>query len=72
MDLNLNLGGFLGAAIGGGTPLAVAITTGVYEGMPISLVVPGVVAGALAGNYLWGMATAKPPEMRKNDKKPKE
>ena len=72
MDLNLNLGGFLGAAIGGGTPLAIAIATGDYEGLPIKLVVPGVVAGALAGNYLWGMATAKPPETRKNDKEPRE
>src|SRR4051812_17563915 len=60
--MNLNPGGFLGAAVGAGAGVAIMMAAGGYEENPgrVRLIVVGLVAGAIAGNTLWAAVFGKP------------
>jgi hypothetical protein len=58
MNVNLNVGGFIGALLGAGIALVAVFgmmgdDSDYRRGMG-KLVLLGVIGGALAGNYLWG------------------
>ncbi len=60
MNVNLNPGGFLGAALGAGIPFGIMVVTASYEGLARNLVVPGLVVGAIVGNFSWGAFSGTP------------
>lgn len=64
-NINLNAGGIIGALAGG------AITAAVVFSMvdpsksgrgPYKLVILGLIGGAFAGNFLWGLVFRQPEE----------
>jgi hypothetical protein len=71
MNVRLNLGGLLGALVGGGVSLAVVLRSGNLEGLAMELVIPGLILGAVAGNFLWGWIVPKPPVKPPADKEPR-
>ncbi len=58
--MNLNPGGFLGAALGAGIPVGIMVATASYEGLPRNLIVPGLVVGAIVGNTSWSAVFGTP------------
>lgn len=70
--MNLNLGGFLGAALGGGGGFAIsyAIAGGDPAAMQghVRYALIALILGALAGNFLWAAIRGKPATTADNRK----
>ncbi|MBX3451217.1 MAG: hypothetical protein KF777_16745 [Planctomycetaceae bacterium] len=62
-NIDLNLGGLIGALACGGIAAAIVFstldTTNSGRG-PYKLVIFALIGGALAGNFLWGLVFKKP------------
>ncbi|HEY1379438.1 MAG TPA: hypothetical protein VGF55_21730 [Gemmataceae bacterium] len=78
MNVSLNPGGWIGAAVGGGLPLAILILSGNPKlkmlGLDASIVIiAGLVIGVLVGNLVWSSLVGKPAKdrPRKKNRAPK-
>jgi hypothetical protein len=62
--MDLNAGGLIGALVCGGVAGAVVFSTvdlSETNRGPYRLILLALIAGAFAGNFLWGLAFKKPP-----------
>lgn len=56
-NLNLNIGGLIGAIVCGGIAAAIIFSTVDIDSSkrsPFKLIIFALIGGAFAGNYLWG------------------